>query len=174
MIYTDILLFHREALKCFKRSSQFICPIHVCIGNAEVIDLASVWKQLFSATWRGFVSRINSLVENMKRHQQLIESRANVMQLQEMKALRQKSDDEFASIAKAEDDRRRDIVRQWLAGFSNEKEQDRCRRLRKDCPGSGRWLIQSNRFQEWYSLSNWSTPVLWLTGIPGAGKISNH
>jgi hypothetical protein len=37
-------------------------------------------------------------------------------------------------------------------------------------PGSGRWLDKENLYSQWLNPANKSVKLLWLQGIPGAGK----
>lgn len=36
--------------------------------------------------------------------------------------------------------------------------------------GTGNWFFSSKAFTEWFDISRGDFPVLWLKGIPGAGK----
>ncbi|KAI2633104.1 hypothetical protein GGS26DRAFT_555304 [Hypomontagnella submonticulosa] len=148
-IYQDILEFHREAIKHFKHR---------------------LWKQLFQATWRGFTVKIQHLRENLRRHRHLIESRATIVQFEEIQKLRDSANLEFKAHQRAETDRRRLRVTQWLSPFSMENLQDQYRETRSICANAGGWLIQDPRFRKWFNPSQHMWPLLWINGIPGAGK----
>lgn len=54
-----------------------------------------------------------------------------------------------------------------------------CPRMYKDklewlssrtCPGTASWLAREKAFCEWTDVASSSTTLLWLQGIPGAGK----
>ena len=66
--------------------------------------------------------------------------------------------------------RSRGIVMQWLSPFNSNAEQDRYREERSICKDPGRWLLNDVRFQQWFGVENHSAPLLWLSGIPGAGR----
>ncbi|KAI0123678.1 hypothetical protein BJ170DRAFT_640053 [Xylariales sp. AK1849] len=150
MIYYDILEFHREAIKHFKQK---------------------VWKQVFQATWRGFISKIKHIKDNMRRHKQLIESRATIMQFEEVQLFRQTAEEEFKKRNREETDHRRQVVTQWLSPFNPEDLQESYREIRSMCPDAGRWLIDDDhRFKQWFDPKFCLTPLLWVSGIPGAGK----
>ncbi|KAI1076452.1 hypothetical protein F5B20DRAFT_556101 [Whalleya microplaca] len=149
LIYQDILEFHREAIKHFKQR---------------------LWKQLFQATWRGFTVKIEHLKENLRRHKQLIESHATIVQFEEVQRLRDDAKRNFKSHQAAEKDRRRLRIMQWLSPFNNENLQDQYRETRSICGNAGHWLLNDLRFQRWFSSSQCLSPLLWLNGIPGAGK----
>jgi len=44
----------------------------------------------------------------------------------------------------------------------------------KICGGTARWLEKDTAFQSWIDMSNPLTKLLWLRGIPGAGKYAFH
>jgi Cdc6-like AAA superfamily ATPase len=44
------------------------------------------------------------------------------------------------------------------------------RLLKQSYPGTSDWLMKSKVFKHWLDISNRSTSLLWLKGIPGAGK----
>ncbi|OTA61606.1 hypothetical protein K449DRAFT_370870 [Hypoxylon sp. EC38] len=149
LIYQDILEFHREAIKHFKQR---------------------LWKQLFQATWRGFTIKIEHLKSNLKRHKDLIESHATIVQFEEIQKIREAAKREFEAHLRAESDRRRLRVIQWLSPFNTESLQEEYRETRSVCNNSGRWMIDDLRFQKWFNPSRCLWPSLWINGIPGAGK----
>lgn len=91
------------------------------------------------------------------------------MQLQEAISTRQQVENTFKHDLKVEHDRQHNEVRMWLSGFDNGDDHSRHRDARIH-PASGHWLLTDHRFENWKSLDFCSTPLLWMTGIPGAGK----
>ncbi len=49
-----------------------------------------MWTRLFQATWRGFLSKIKLIMDKMRWHRQLIESRAIIMTFESMQGLRER------------------------------------------------------------------------------------
>ncbi|KAI1387872.1 uncharacterized protein F4822DRAFT_294625 [Hypoxylon trugodes] len=148
-IYEDILEFHRETIKYLKQR---------------------LWKQLFQATWRGFTVKIQHLKDNLRRHRSLIESHATIVQFEEIQRLRDCAKREFEAHSRAETDRRRQRVVQWLSAFNAEGLQCKYREMRSISGDAGRWLITDSRFQKWLDPHRCQWPLLWINGIPGAGK----
>lgn len=105
----------------------------------------------------------------MERHHRLIESRATIELFQKMCDQRQQAAVKFEFTMRAEEDRRRDVVKHWLGSFNNDGELEQHRDRRGICAGSGEWLLKEDKFQDWFGLSFFATPMLWMTGIPGAG-----
>lgn len=106
----------------------------------------------------------------MKRHRDLIDRRASIIQLQQVFEIRKQLEVDLVATTQAENDRRRGIVTPWLSAFSNECEHENHRESRSSGNQSGSWLLGHPNFQKWFSPSHKTTPILWLTGIPGAGK----
>jgi Cdc6-like AAA superfamily ATPase len=58
-------------------------------------------------------------------------------------------------------------LRTWLQGADFEHDHDTLRRAQ--LPGTGRWLFENTQFKRWFDpLSTYS--LLWMNGLPGAGK----
>ncbi|KAI0010504.1 hypothetical protein F4779DRAFT_577169 [Xylariaceae sp. FL0662B] len=149
LIYQDILEFHREAIKHFKQR---------------------LLKQVFQATWRGFTRKIEHLKENLRRHKQLIESHATIVQFEEIQRLRDDARRTFESHQRGEMDRHRLRVIQWLSPFNVDNLQAQYTETRSICGDAGRWLLNDSRFQKWFNPNQCLSPLLWINGIPGAGK----
>ncbi|KAK4195589.1 hypothetical protein QBC40DRAFT_288802 [Triangularia verruculosa] len=146
-IYKDILEFHREAIGYFKHR---------------------VWKQIFQAAWRGFLPKISFIKENMARHRRLLENGATLAQLEEVNNFRRNVEREFEIQRRSELDRQRHAIITWLNPAPPSLEKYRY--ARAWCPGAGKWLLESQRFKDWFDPDFCRNPLLWITGIPGAGK----
>jgi len=109
----------------------------------------------------------------MRQHKHLIESQASIVEFEEIQKLRKVADAEFQNARDADLDRRRSKVMQWLSPASSETIQEGCEKARSEYPGTGQWLLRDDRFQSWFDPSFCSNPLLWLSGIPGAGNFEN-
>ncbi|KAF2800244.1 hypothetical protein K505DRAFT_229183, partial [Melanomma pulvis-pyrius CBS 109.77] len=147
LIYEDILEFHREALRYFKQRT---------------------WKQLFHATWRSFSSSIEHLTKSLQRHKSLLEDQASIIHFEEFQDLHLRAKREFEAQRSAELDRRRLNIQQWLCAHDIEARQEDAAKSRYN--GTGNWLIQDSRFTKWFNFDYCAESLLWLSGIPGAGK----
>lgn len=67
----------------------------------------------------------------------------------------------------AELDRKRLSVHQWLCSTNAQARHEDASRSRHGL--SGQWLLKDPRFTKWFSFDFCSEPLLWLSGIPGAG-----
>ncbi|KEZ43202.1 hypothetical protein SAPIO_CDS4876 [Scedosporium apiospermum] len=149
MIYVDILEFHAKALSYFRQK---------------------LWKQLFRHTWKNFRTRFNDTIQNFKRHKSLIESQATLAQFEEICSIRKQQAEQLTFQREEAVKRRAQAVRAWLAAESMTVHQDHFSALRHEYPGSGEWILKKNRVRQWLDVGSAAGPLLWLTGIPGAGK----
>ncbi|KAK0732942.1 hypothetical protein B0T26DRAFT_682391 [Lasiosphaeria miniovina] len=148
-VYQDILDFHREALRYFRHR---------------------VWKQLFQSAWRGFGFKIKAIKENMARHKRLLAEGVGAMEIENSGKIRQELRLEFEARRRVETDRRRDEVVRWLSPYPTREILGRHRKARSICPDSGDWLLKTPKFDGWISPQYCTNPLLWITGILGAGK----
>ncbi|KAK3988674.1 hypothetical protein QBC44DRAFT_328722 [Cladorrhinum sp. PSN332] len=145
-IYKDILDFHREAISYFR---------------------SRLWKQLFQAVWRSFLPKIDFIKDNMARHTRLLAQGVGFVQLEELSNTRREAQQRFQIQRQDEVDRRRRETISWLNPYPSQLRKYQDARL---CPDAGKWLLKNNRFQGWFDPTFCANPLLWITGIPGAGK----
>jgi hypothetical protein len=129
-----------------------------------------VWRQLFQATWKTFRTRFSGILDNLRRHKLLVESQASLTQFEEFERARVTAKEEFRAMRDNEGKRRKIAVRDWLGAASSEADQENYANVRLQYPGTGRWLLQIQHVQAWLDPNSSSIPLLWLTGIPGAGE----
>lgn len=130
-----------------------------------------MWKQLFQATWKTHKSRYSSIISNIGRHRNLVDSQASIAQIEAFQESRKVDDARFYAEIEAEDMNRFREVYKWLKPANVETDQYQYLKLRADYPGTGRWLLDNQNFKDWFS-PQFPTipPLLWLNGMPGAGK----
>ncbi|KAI1736472.1 putative zinc finger protein [Xylaria scruposa] len=150
LIYEDILKFQRIILRYFQQPQ---------------------WQQVFRESWDTCKSRFSSIISNIARYGSLIESQASPTQIAELqKSILDCREIEDNQIDEQDLQRIRD-THSWLRAANVEIDQDNHAKTRAQYPGTGRWLLESTFFKEWFD-PRFPTipPLLWLNGIPGAGK----
>lgn len=70
----------------------------------------------------------------------------------------------------AETAMRRTTIRTWLG--DDQPETRHRDHLKHKHDGTGEWLFKHPQFQAWYNPEHCTDPLLWLHGLPGAGKSS--
>jgi hypothetical protein len=131
------------------------------------------------------ILKIGHLRDSIGQQRAFLESHVALSQAKDISKLRTESLTEFirlqdlrisARIAfqrarRAEEDRRRDIVQQWLGGIDSwTRHQDA---VKARHVGTGNWLLADERFKQWSNLNHCVDPLLWLKGMPGAGSLAN-
>lgn len=129
-----------------------------------------VLKQLFQATWKTYKTRFDPLIANIHDHGMLVQNQATLAQIEEFRR------DRLSDCQQREARRLREMYT-WLRSpehdqASNaENDQYEYARVRKDCPGSGSWVLRKQAFNEWIDPTFPAIPpLLWINGAPGAGK----
>ncbi|KAI0192374.1 hypothetical protein EV127DRAFT_426763 [Xylaria flabelliformis] len=150
LLYEDLLKFQKIILRYFQQPQ---------------------WHQVFSESWDACKSRFSSIISNIARHGSLIESQASRTQIEEFQEkILDCRETEDNQINEQDLQRIRDTHR-WLRGANVEIDQDDYAKTRAQYPGTGRWFLENPFFKEWFD-PRFPTipPLLWLNGIPGAGK----
>lgn len=128
---------------------------------------------MFRACWKTFRSRFRPVLENFRRHKALVGTQASLYQFEEIQRMRVTAEAEFQALREAEDLRRRSAVQDWLSAANTELDQEIKATVRADYPGVCRWILDNKNVQAWRGSSSRSSPLLWVNGIPGAGKQTN-
>jgi len=89
--------------------------------------------------------------------------------LRQSKETRLLSEEGFGNLEREATHRQKQQVLKWLSAADARSDQDHHRRYR-DKMNSGHWLLRNKRFQAWIDPRSHSAPLLWVTGIPGAGN----
>ncbi|KAI0550332.1 putative zinc finger protein [Xylaria curta] len=150
LMYEDILKFQRIILRYFQQPQ---------------------WQQVFRESWDTCKSRFSSIISSVARHGSLIESQASPTQIEEFrKSTLDSRESEDTRIDEQDLQRIRD-THSWLRAANVEIDQNNHAKTRAQYPGTGRWLLENMFFKEWFD-PRFPTipPLLWLNGIPGAGK----
>ncbi|KAJ5608405.1 hypothetical protein N7537_005024 [Penicillium hordei] len=150
LMYEDILKFHRIAIQYFQQR---------------------LWKQLWHATWKTQQSRFSNIISGMARYRALIESQAGLVQIADSQESHRLVDDWHNAEVQYESLRRSRTVFNWLRAPDVDGNQYNLTQTRANNPGTGSWLLDNQAFKDWFD-PNYPKipPLLWLNGIPGAGK----
>lgn len=110
----------------------------------------------------------------MSRHRSLIESQASISQIEEFQESRRIAGNRFETQTRNEELVRSRALHGWLKAADVDSDQYHFAKIRADYPEIGKWLLKHATFKEWFDPQYaMAPPLLWLNGIPGAGKCSN-
>ncbi|TGJ88444.1 hypothetical protein E0Z10_g384 [Xylaria hypoxylon] len=170
LMYADILKFQRIILRYFQQPRQS----HILLlyySQTVSKRYSTEWQQVFSESWDTCRSRFSGIILNMARHRTLIETKATPSQIEDVRQSIPKSRQIEDNQLDEQDLQRIRDVHNWLRATNNDIDQENHFKTRAEYPETGRWLLEIPFFKEWFN-PQYPTipPLLWLNGIPGAGK----
>lgn len=158
-----------------------------------------VWRQVFRSAWKDYDVTFKAILGNIKQHSDLLDRMANALHISQSQLdsealgnlisrytrdadqiraqideLKVKQDQIWQATKHVELERKRKHkleVLQWVAAASMSDWHERFCEARKCCPGSGDWFLESAKLKDWKDSDTPNNLVLWLHGIPGAGKL---
>lgn len=112
----------------------------------------------------------DDVFRNIERSKQLLLTSADIAHFQEAQEARLK----FQDYIREQRDRavieRKFRVRSWLKPHLHITQHHDLRKVRQQYPKTTKWIFQELAWKDWLRRSRDTTRVLWLSGIPGAGK----
>ncbi|KAI8626353.1 hypothetical protein F5Y19DRAFT_227422 [Xylariaceae sp. FL1651] len=157
IFYSDILLFHKNAYKFVRRNS---------------------WKLLFFTSWGRFQRRFDNILDDMKRHEKLVDLQANACNISEAREMREEiktwKEDSLARLQQLneqESNKQYESIMAWSK--ADESDQlaiiDAILAESSKFAGTCSWTLKNQKFKAWLQQSS-DCSVLWLQGAPGSGK----
>ncbi|TDZ24409.1 hypothetical protein Cob_v003428 [Colletotrichum orbiculare MAFF 240422] len=153
--YDDVLQFHLEAVQVFNRSK---------------------WSKAFHATWKTFNSQIGPILQSMQSRRELLESEKISASLYEIHSIRETikelREEQTKQAIEAAQEQHRSRLKRLVEKL---KAPDFCvdqefstenRQLTK----TGEWIFKDSKYLAWHDVNQSEHSVLYLNGIPGAGK----
>lgn len=137
------------------------------------------WKLLFATSWGRFQRQFNNILENMKRHEDLIDREANAHNIseayqmrQELYAWREESKERLLLQDKEQSAKEFQAIRSWLQ--VNEAEQPTILESVSEqgnlrYQGTCEWIFNNAKIKAWLRQPS-QTQILWLSGTAGSGK----
>lgn len=149
-----------------------------------IIGWHKAWRQVFKSMWKDFDSTFKAILDNLKRHSGLIDRLARAIQMEQLQKdslslsiliseYKMDQDNRLRKLQREEAERKRVLkheVLQWVAGASMSERHESSCKARQYCPGSGDWVLEGKQLKDWKDADTPNNSVLWLHGIPGAGK----
>lgn len=138
----------------------------------------SGWKLLFSTSWGRFQRQFDNILDDMKRHEDLIDRLVNAIDISEARQIRQElSSWREQSLQKITLEDKEQSAKEFYATQSwlrmDERDQltifDSIAGQGTKYPGTCGWIMNNAKFKSWLQSSP-QTPILWLSGIAGSGK----
>ncbi|KAI1740463.1 WD40 repeat-like protein [Xylaria scruposa] len=153
--YSDILGFHQAALSVFSRSR---------------------WKELFHSSWKTFDSKFGPILRSLEKRRELLESEKGSATLYEIQRMRQDISNIYAKernriVQEDAEKHRQEVcqIREKLEAPNYRIDQELSTEDRHG-HSSGTWIFEDPSFCSWSNDNTLGHDVLYVNGIPGAGK----
>ncbi|KAF5700224.1 nacht domain-containing protein [Fusarium mundagurra] len=126
------------------------------------------WKVFFESLWPARRAEIQVIAENIEKHRLLLCNEITLNDILEAHTARKKALEHYAETREFQERQDFHSMETYIRPPSYDEDLDRIRNGR--CEGTGSWLVQDQQFVSWAEGKEKSSQVLWLQGIPGAGK----
>ncbi|KAM0247081.1 hypothetical protein ACHAP5_004361 [Fusarium lateritium] len=145
-------------------------------GKVIEIFLNAKWKSIFKAAWKTFETELGPILTSLASRRALLESEKASASLYEINNIREKissvyQEQQFQARIHR-DERHRTYMREIKVKLQSPEYQIN-QEISTENRGesqSGQWIFRHSRFEPWYDSSTLSSMVLYINGIPGAGK----
>ncbi|PFH57630.1 hypothetical protein XA68_14769 [Ophiocordyceps unilateralis] len=178
VFYADILQFHKHAYRFVKRSGKYYCHAPLPKNASSNWKTSLGWKLLFLTTWSRFQRRFDGILEDMKRHETLIDLEANARHIAESRKAHQDTrtwrEEQLRHVAQFEEEQAAAHYQSILSWLKLD-ESDQLAIVDKICmegekyAGTCSWVLQHPKVNEWLRRQP-EASFLWLQGTPGTGK----
>ena len=148
LIYSDLIEFHQPVYKFFRRKG---------------------WHFWFTFNWGLFERRFKSILHRLSSHCDLLDKEAAAIHFSEMKDFRDKRQREEEAFEQHRKSQMTDSVFWWLSGAEDHQEEQLHRISDDRQLEACNWVLEDAQMEAWIG-DEGGDPVLWMTGIPGAGK----
>ena len=148
LIYSDLIEFHQRVYKFFRRKA---------------------WHIWFAFDWGLFERRFKQILQKLAYHCNLLEKEATAAHFSEMKQFRDKNQLEVDTFERQRSNQMVGEVFSWLSAAEDEQESHLNRNSDKRQIEICNWVLKDPQMRPWIENDS-GDAVLWMTGIPGAGK----
>ncbi|KAL4877424.1 hypothetical protein BJY04DRAFT_198337 [Aspergillus karnatakaensis] len=153
-LYDVLVLFFKDILDFYQIGLKFFAMPR--------------WKYFFESLWPRKRDHINLIKTHLERHTLLMRNEVRLEHIREEHAARLKALEHFKNAERSHRLQHYHIVK---TDVNPQAYDDKLYQYHsRICKGTGVWLLQDNVFKEWLKGAKGAPRVLWLEGIPGAGK----
>jgi hypothetical protein len=107
---------------------------------------------------------------DLAKHQDLIKRQASIIQIEEARTERAHVRNQFTIIEENAQKKTRLDVINWLSAVDSILDQESSATVRHEYPSTGKWILHDVKIKTWMDPKNSMIPIMWMNGIPGAGR----
>ncbi|KAJ5316798.1 NACHT nucleoside triphosphatase [Penicillium antarcticum] len=149
-----LILFYKDILDFFGIALNFLSVKH--------------WKLVFESVWPKHRSKIDVVVSNIERHSFLLRDEVNLTHISEAHQARLIDFDRWAATFEFQARQNYNELETFISPRLYDDELDRFQR--NMCERTGRWIQRDKAISKWLDPNDTKNRLIWLQGIPGAGK----
>lgn len=173
LLFKDVLDFYSVTLKTFSQpgneSIQLPSPKHsISLLYHQLLTFNIGWMYIFDRSWPNVWELIKEVSSHISRLTRLMRTEISLEHIHQEYEFRKTALDQFRK--HAIETRRQDFDRIRTSLRPREYNESLYELRAERSSGTGNWLFSSKAFNEWLDDSHGESRVLWLKGIPGAGK----
>lgn len=134
------------------------------------------WKDIFHATWKTFNTQFDPIMKSLVRRGELLESVKLSASLDQIHIIRRQISDMYQEQIRTADENTREkhisrmaLIKERLRAPEYFLDQEIAAQ-RRDGDDSGQWIFEELKYLSWSDTNALKHSVLYINGIPGAGK----
>ena len=160
-----LVLFFRDILDFYVIALNFFGLPRIR-GTASKLGTGT--RALFEALWPKHKEKVQLIRKHIKQHSSLIRNEVRLEHIRLEYDLRDKAFEHFERSEAANQRAEYGRIREDIKPQSHEDQFALYRGC--ICSGTGDWLFRDASFKRWFDPTDTTIKMLWLKGIPGAGK----
>lgn len=179
--YGDIIQFYHMAFGILGRPGAFgirgRCLYLHRPQEWHVTEHLVDWRRMFDSFWKTFRTKFSPILGSLRRHRELLEQVKSTATFAELQKTRlglenaiEKSKEELKQVLDIIYQKRKKILEK-LGSQGNHDGKGHQRLPDRRYPTSGDWILKEHLFLQWLDPNNVSNDLLYLNGMPGAGKL---
>lgn len=124
---------------------------------------------MFEAVWPVYKAKIELVSSHIERHTLLLRNEVSLQHIKEEHEARTKALEFYEETRRFQERQTFHNLETLISPRLYDRKLDRF--LTTTCDGTGRWLFKDSVYNRWLDMSDSSTNLVWLRGIPGSGNV---
>lgn len=143
---------------------------HELILASQFTGSLAAWEVVFDVCWKSFDFRFQGILKKLSHHRELLMRELLTIDVIEARNWRTKSEEETIQ----QERRSRQVYLHdsiaWLKVAAEDYDDELDKQSQKRQAGTCEWIFGIDKYRSWKDDGH-VDPILWVEGIPGAGKV---
>ncbi|KAK7972207.1 Nacht domain protein [Apiospora saccharicola] len=155
-------------MRSFDAITKTLSQIGELLPEFKRVTALFSWKTLFHALWPTHYEKVKVVISDIERHTRLLRNEVRLEHIEREHEARGRAMKHFEE---EKIRRQHEEFHRIKTDASPKSYNEQFLKLQgRVCKGTEKWLLDDPDFQKWRVISSTSSSILWLQGIPGAGK----